>query len=70
MTLKCSRSSAGRCNDDMRRSRDPSFDCKRQQKPVMQSVRLRKPGEKQRPRPRKRVAEEEERKRRTIKYLQ
>ena len=54
----------------MRRSRDPSFDCKRQQKPVMQSMRLRKPGEKQRPRPRKRVAEEEERKRRTMEYLQ
>ena len=38
----------------------------------MQSMRLRKPGEKRRPRLRKRlrVVEEEERKRRTIEYLQ
>jgi len=38
----------------MRRSNGPSFDCKRQQKPVVLSVQLRKPGEKRRPRPRKR----------------
>jgi len=56
----------------MRRSNSPSFDCKRQQRLVVLSVRLRKPGEKRRPRPRKRqrVAEEEERKKRTIEYLQ
>ena len=38
----------------------------------MQSVRLRKPGEKWRPRPKKRqkVVEEEERKKRTVEYLQ
>jgi len=38
----------------MRRSSNPSFDCKRQQKPVIQSMRLRKPVEKRRPKPRKR----------------
>ena len=54
MTLKCQRSSARRCNSSMRRSRGPSFNCKRQWKPVMQSMLLRKPGEKRRPRPRKR----------------
>ena len=54
MTLKCSRSSAGRCNNSMRRSRGPSFNYKRQCKPIVQSVWLRKPGEKWRPRPRKR----------------
>jgi len=36
----------------------------------MQSMQLRKPGEKRRPKPRKRVAEKEERKKRTIEYLQ
>ena len=36
----------------------------------MQSMQLRKPGEKWRPRPRQRVAEEEERKKRTVEYLQ
>jgi len=50
-----SRSSAVRCNDGMRRSNSPSFDCKRQQKPAVLSVRLRKPGEKRRPRPRRRL---------------
>ena len=53
--LKCSRSSTVRCNDGMRRSSSPSFNCKRQQKPVMQSIQLRKPGEKWRPKPRKRL---------------
>ena len=53
MTLKCSRSSAGRCNNSMRRSRGPSFNYKRQCKPIVQSVWLRKPGEKWRPKPRK-----------------
>jgi len=48
------KSSGKRCSGGTRRSRGPSFDCKRQQKPVMQSVWLRKPGEKQRPGPRKR----------------
>jgi len=52
---RCLRSSAIRCNDGIRRSSSPSFDCKRQQKPVMQSVQLRKLGEKQRPKPRKRL---------------
>jgi len=52
--LKCSKSSTMRCNDSMRRSSSLSFNCKRQQKPVIQSVRLRKPGEKQRPKLRKR----------------
>jgi len=53
-TLRYSRSSAVRCNDGMRRNSSPSYDCKRQRKPVVLSVQLRKPGEKQRPRPRKR----------------
>jgi len=44
-----------RCNDGIRRSSSPSFDCKKQRKPIVQSVRLRKPGEKQRPKPRKRL---------------
>jgi len=35
----------------------------------MQSVRLRKLGEKQKPKPRKRVVEEEKRKKRTMEYL-
>jgi len=39
----------------MRRSNSSSFDCKRQRKPIVLSMRLRKPGEKQRPRPRKRL---------------
>jgi len=52
--LRFLKSSSKRCSRGMRRSRGPSFDCKRQQKPIVQSVRLRKPGEKQRPRPRKR----------------
>jgi len=56
MTLKCSRSSAMRYNDSMRRSSSsPSFNCKRQQKPVVQSVQLRKLGEKRRPKLRKRL---------------
>jgi len=54
----------------MRRSSSPSFDCKRQQKPVVQSVQLRKPEEKRRPKPRKRVVEEEEKKKRMMEYLQ
>ena len=36
----------------------------------MQSMQLRKPGEKRRPKPRKRVAEKEERTKRIIEYLQ
>jgi len=54
MMLKYLRSSAVRCNDSMRRSSSPFFDCKRQWKPVVQSVWLRKLEEKQRPKPRKR----------------
>jgi len=46
-TLKCLRSSTMRCSS-------LSFDCKRQWRPVVQSMWLRKPGEKQRPKPRKR----------------
>jgi len=66
------KSSGKRCSGGTRRSRGSSFDCKKQRKPIMQSVQLRKPGEKQRPRPRKRqrVVEEEERKKRTREYLQ
>jgi len=48
------KSSGKRCSGGIRRSRGPSFSCKRQRKPIMQSVQLRKPGEKRRPRPRKR----------------
>jgi len=48
------KSSNKKCSRGTRRSRGLSFDCKRQQKPVMQSVWLRKPGEKRRPRLRKR----------------
>ena len=59
-----------RCNNGMRSSSSPSFNCKRQQKPIMQSMQLRKPGEKRRPKPRKRVAEEEKKKKRTMEYLQ
>jgi len=54
MMLRPLKSNGKRCSRGTRRSRDPSFDCKRQQKPIVQSVQLRKPGEKQRPRPRKR----------------
>ena len=54
MTLKCSKNSAVRCNNSMRRSSSLSFDCKRQQKPIVQSMQLRNPEEKQRPKPRKR----------------
>jgi len=53
-TLKCSRSSAGRCNDGMRRSSSPSSGYKGQCKSVMQSVQLRRLGEKRRPELRKR----------------
>jgi len=52
--LKYLRSSTMRCSDGMRSSSSPSFYCKRQWRPVMQSVWLRNPGEKQRPKPRKR----------------
>ena len=48
------KSSGKRYSRGTRRSRGPSFDCKRQWKPVVQSVWLRKSGEKRRPRPRKR----------------
>jgi len=48
------KSSGKRCSGGTRRSSSPSFDCKRQQKPVMQSVQLRRLGEKQRLEPRKR----------------
>jgi len=44
-----------RYNDSMRRSSSLSFDCKRQWKPIVQSMQLRKPGEKWRPKPRKRL---------------
>jgi len=54
-TLKCSRSSAGRCNDSMRRNSSLSSGYKRQQKPVVQNVQLRRLGGKQRPGPRKRL---------------
>jgi len=53
-TLKCSKSSVRRCNDGMRRNSSPSFGYKRQQKPVMQSVQLRRLGGKRRPELRKR----------------
>jgi len=52
--LKCSRSSAGRCNNSMRKSSSPSSSYERQRKPVMQSVQLRRLEGKQRPEPRKR----------------
>jgi len=48
----------------MRRSSSPSFDCKKQRKPVMQSMQLRKPGEKRRPKPRKRLRDRGLRRRR------
>jgi len=51
---RSSKNSGKRCSRGIRRSRGPSFDCKRQQKPIVLSIRLRKPGEKRRPRPRKR----------------
>jgi len=54
MMLNCLRNSAVRCSDGMRSSSSLSFDCKRQQRPVMLSVQLRKPGEKWRPKPGKR----------------
>jgi len=54
MTLRPLKGSSKRCSRGMRRSRDPSFDCKRQRKPIVQSMQLRKLGEKQRPRLRKR----------------
>jgi len=58
--LKCSRSSARRCNDGMRRNSSPSFSYKRQQKPAVQSVQLRRLGGKQRPELNKEVATEDE----------
>jgi len=75
MMPRSSKNSGKRCSRDMRRSRGPSFDCKRQQKPVVQSVQLRKPGEKglakaKKEAERQRVMEEEERKKRTREYLQ
>jgi len=54
MTLKCSRSNAIKCSDDMRRSNSSFFIYKRQQRPVVQSMWLRKLGERWRPKPRKR----------------
>ena len=59
-TLKCSKSSAGRCNDGMRRNSSPSFGYKRQRRPVVQSVQLRRLGGKQRPELNKEVATEDE----------
>jgi len=53
MTLRPLKNNGKRCSRGTRRSRGPSSDCKRQQKPVVLSVLLRKP-EKRRPRPRKR----------------
>jgi len=52
--LKCLKSSAGRCNDGMRRNSSPSFGYKRQRMPIVQSVQLRRLGGKRRPEPRKR----------------
>ena len=54
----------------MRRSSSLSSGYKKQRKPVVQSVQLRRLGGKWRPEPRQRVAEEEERKKRTREYLQ
>ena len=53
MTLNCLRSSSSH-----------SFDCKRQWRPIVQSVWLRKPGEKWRPKPRKRQKNRELQRRR------
>ena len=44
-----------RCSNGMRRRSSPFFNCKRQWRPVVQSMWLRKPGEKRRPKPRKRL---------------
>jgi len=63
-TPRSLKSSSKRCSGGMRRSRGPSFDCKRQQNPVVLSVRLRKPEEKQRPRPKKRLRDRGLRRRR------
>jgi len=54
-TLKCLRSSIMKCSDGMRRSNSSSFICKRQLRPVVQSIQLRKPEERQRPKLRKRL---------------
>ena len=53
-----------RCSDGIRRRSSPSFNCKRQQRPVMQSVQLRKPEEKQRLKLRKRSKNRELQRRR------
>jgi len=44
-----------RCRNGMRRRSSPFSDCKRQQRPIVQSVQLRKLGEKWRPKLRKRL---------------
>jgi len=54
MTLRPLKSSGKRWCRGTKRSRGPSFDCKRQRKPVVQSMWLRRPEEKQRPKPKKR----------------
>ena len=57
-------SSAMKCSNSIRKSNSPSFICKRQQRPIMQSIQLRKPGERQRPKPRKRLKNRELQRRR------
>jgi len=64
MMLRLLKSSSKKYSGGMRRSRGPSFDCKKQQKPIVQSVQLRKPGKKRRPRPRKRLRDRGLRRRR------
>jgi len=60
-----------KCSDGMRRSNSPSFVYKRQWRPVMQSMQLRKLEERQRPKPRKRLKKQrivEEKKK--LEYIQ
>jgi len=59
MTLKCLRSSAMKCNNAMRGSNSSFFVCKRQQRPIMRIIWLRKPEERWRPKSRKRLKSRE-----------
>ena len=60
-----------KCSDGIRRSNSLFFVCKRQWRPIMQSMQLRKLGERQRPKPKKmpkkwRIAEKKEK----LEYIQ
>jgi len=53
--LKYSKSGDVKCSNGMRRSNSSWFVCKRQQRPIMWSVQLKRQGGRQRPRQRKKL---------------